>query len=103
MPDEAPTNMEELHARQLRNSQAEGFGAETAQGLACPFCGAIGFMKLRVVAVEEDMQKPATCSECGRSARFDVERLGSGGVRFRIMQTGGDDVPEWYTDPMLRE
>lgn len=90
----APQTFEELQARTLQNQRMSGYGLETKMHITCPFCGAPDYAEIRVVAVQEDASKNATCKECGRSTRTEFYRSGPS-IRFEIVQTGGDDPPEW--------
>ena len=95
----APTNMEDLTARFMENTKVEGFGLETTQILACPFCGAPGMMKMRVI--DPPKTQEAVCEECGRGMKNIVRDSGDGQIRFHIVQTVGPDAPAWL-EPMIQ-
>jgi hypothetical protein len=98
--DKPPTNMEELTRRCQNNTQFAGYSADTRSILPCPFCGAAGFMTIRLVAAEQDMADGGTCRECKRGAKMIIEKKGNGTV-FEIVQDGGADPPEWL-EPKIR-
>jgi len=96
-----PTNMDEYNQRFKDNMKIEGFGLDVTQVFPCPFCAAPDWMTTKIIEVEQEMQKEHTCSECGRSAKSIVVRDDSG-IRFNIVQTGGDDQPDWFEPKMQR-
>lgn len=97
-----PTNMEEYTSRFMSNSGVTGYGVETAQIFPCFFCAAPNFMTCKIVNIEKDMEKGATCLECGRSAKARFFRNG-GQITFEFLQTGGDDPPDWLEPKIKRE
>lgn len=90
----APRNLAEYTARATINCRVEGYGADVVTVVACPFCAAGGFWRLPIVNVRGPMEKETTCGECHRKARalFKVSR---GSIEFEVVQTGGDDPPDW--------
>jgi hypothetical protein len=105
-----PASVEAFTARAAQNTRVEGYGLETRMISACPFCGAPDFMTWYVLgnllaggtSMEETMQTPTTCAACGRSGRWQIARSDNS-VRTSLVQTGGPDVPPWYTPPPRRE
>lgn len=98
-----PATLEEYNALYQANTKIEGFGMDVRQVLACPFCCAPGFMTMWVIkhgGPDKALADGATCSACGRSVKGIVDR-GPNGVKFEIVQTGGDDPPA-YLPPMRR-
>lgn len=96
-----PQNMEEYRERFAKNEAIEGEGLETRTRMPCPFCGAPDFMVHRVIDSEIHFAKGATCKECGRSAKMVIESTEKGTI-FELVQTGGDDPPEWLIPKMRR-
>lgn len=96
-----PTSMEELNALTTANVGYEGFGPKTTLVMPCPFCAAPGSLRSRVLHAEEDMGKGGDCQTCGRSWRAEFTRQ-AGGTAFEIVQTGGDDPPDWFQPKMRR-
>lgn len=95
-----PTNMAELNARYVRHAKVTGFGLDTTQHFPCPFCGAPGWAASRILAVQQTLETPHTCAECGRSAVFRSMPIPSGGSTITPYQTGGPDQPAWLQPPM---
>lgn len=90
-PASADEYLRLFHER-LRTS---GFGFEVTQHSPCPFCAAADWMVCRILDVEDRMRGGAiTCSECGRTGRFLVERTAAG-LQFEFVQTGGPDPAPW--------
>jgi hypothetical protein len=96
-----PDSMKELEALIHTNSEITGFGVDVENHIACPFCGAKGFMTIAIINPDKGMEEGGDCKECGRSAKALVQRSG-GSVRFEMVQTGGPDLPSWYQPPMRR-
>jgi hypothetical protein len=97
----APRNQQEYLERFARGQSLEGFGLETTCVVPCPFCAAPDFARWRVIDAHDAMAKPATCKECGRSAKSIFTR-NAGGVSFEIVQCGGADQPDWLMPKMRR-
>lgn len=92
----APTSLEELNARATANIRIEGYGLEVRTVAACPWCGAPDWATWPVTDFEyKAMQTETTCSECGRSGKIIVTDHGDGSTSAEIVQTGGDDPPDW--------
>jgi hypothetical protein len=96
-----PQNVDEYLGRFRANERCFGYGLDVSMGMPCPFCAAPDFVVYRVVDVESAMNKGATCKECGRSARALFTHDGPS-TSFEIVQTGGDDPPDWLTPKMRR-
>jgi hypothetical protein len=80
----------------------EGYGfGNVYMTSPCPFCAAPGWLKWEMLDVRPAMEKGATCSECGRSARA-IFKDDHGRAAFEIVQTGGDDPPEYLVPKMRR-
>lgn len=91
-----PRNLVQLNARLLYNQEVTGYGAETATHMPCPFCAARDWKIIRITDVDQvEMQRDSACRECGRSAKFVVTRSDTG-VTAEMVQTGGDDPPDWF-------
>ena len=99
---DAPNNMEELAALTTANTQYVGFGLDTAVVFPCAFCAAPGVIKAKVIEIERAMERGASCSACGRSWRAVFTLPGLGVKQFEIVQTGGDDPPDWFLPKMRR-
>jgi hypothetical protein len=99
----APTTMAEYTKRFMENERVEGDGPSTTVVMSCPFCAAPDFMRLRILEGEAAMAMAAgaTCQQCGRSARTLFDRRG-GEMRAELVQTGGDEQPEWLASKMRR-
>lgn len=98
-PMSDPASYDEYMKRFKLGETVNGYGIDTSVSTPCPFCAAPDFMKFKIMEVQPAMENGATCSECGRSARAIVKRE-SGNISFEIVQTGGDDPPEWL--PQIR-
>ncbi len=94
-----PQNLEELALRILKNSRVEGYGAETANHMACPFCGEAEFMSVRVVKAKDDSEKGGHCDQCDRSGRFLIDDRDPGSTKMLFIQTGGPMPPHWLDGP----
>lgn len=90
-----PHNKEELAARIQKNSRIEGYGLETASHMACPFCGEAEFMRIRVIAAADDMEKGGHCEQCDRGARCIVDRTDPNSIQSILVQTDGPMAPLW--------
>lgn len=96
-----PTNMEEHIALSRANTHIEGFGPDVRTYVPCPFCCAKDWMCLPVLTTKEAMKAGATCSSCGRSAKAVFINDEPGHQVFEMVQTGGDDPPDWM-EPKIR-
>jgi len=76
-----------------------GAGFETTMHVPCPFCAAPDNITYKVLEVAAALSDGATCEECGRSWRA-IATLQGGNVRFEVVQTGGDDGPDFL--PRMR-
>lgn len=90
-----PKSKEEYEVRSFQNTYVSGYGLSVKQHFACPFCGAKDWAEARILELVEEMSKPRRCSECGRSAVIEFSSPSPGATSFSILQTGGDDPPEW--------
>lgn len=90
----APATKEEYETRVAQNVGVTGFGEATTSIFPCPFCGAAEFLRVPLLDTYSALEKGAACSECGRSARWVVQRSG-GSTAVEMVQTAGDDPPEW--------
>jgi hypothetical protein len=97
----APTSVQEYLDRYALNQIVTGYGLDTTTHVPCPFCAAPEFMAMKVLETEPVLAAGATCRECGRSAKAIFQRDASS-VQFEIVQTGGDDPPDWLTPKMRR-
>lgn len=104
-----PANKDEYLALFNENTVIEGFGLDVTMRQPCPFCASPDFLALRPTDgilndapnIDAQMSADTTCESCGRSAKAIVKR-DENGVSFEVVQTGGDDPPEWLTPPMRR-
>lgn len=98
-----PKNHDEYLARFYLNRKVSGFGPlSVTVSCPCPFCSAADFMIFAVIDTEEAMAEGATCKECGRGAKAVLSSPAGGGKQFEIVQTSGDDQPEWLKPKMRR-
>jgi len=93
-----PRTLEQYEKRYAYNTTVDGHGADTATRFACPFCAASGWCVAKILEVEAVLQEEHTCVHCGRSAKCIVARDG-GSMNMKLVQTGGDDPPEWLPPP----
>lgn len=97
-----PANEQEYLKLYQQNHKIDGFGIGNVYNhFPCPFCAAPDWMVTELLQVEAEMQKDHICKNCGRSAKAIVTRT-SKGVSFEVVQTGGDDPPDWLTPKMRR-
>lgn len=97
-----PTNAEEYAERFRENQVMTGFGGGVEVHSPCPFCAAADWQIFKIVSMEDDTALPVTCAECGRTAQILYTHKLDGGVHFEVVQTGGDDPPEWLPGPPMR-
>lgn len=95
------TSIAELNATIEANTTITGFGLDTTMHAPCPFCGAPDFMVYRIIDSREAMAKGGTCTACKRSMRGIVQ---SNPLQTQVsfVQTGGDDLPDWYEPKVPR-
>jgi transcription elongation factor Elf1 len=86
--------MESYSRLYTERSQPSGYGLEVKQHFACPFCAHPDFWVAPLMDVPSVLTQEATCEHCGRSAKTLFENV-MGGQHFELVQTGGDDPPEW--------
>ena len=99
----APQNRDEYLKRFMENQRLTGFGAGVKTHFPCPFCAAPEWLVMPVTDGLNDypiMGAGAACKECGRSAKFIINRTPSS-VSAECVQTGGDDPPAWL-EPKIR-
>lgn len=96
-----PQNMDEYLAVYTDRCYVDGYGINTTQVFACPFCAAKDWLRCKIVNVEKDMAKGETCSNCGRSAKFILKNEKQG-KSFELVQTGGPDAPDWLVPKIRR-
>lgn len=98
-----PKSMEEFAALALSNHRVSGYGiAGVTQHLPCPGCAAPDWKSYLVIEARERMAEPATCKACGRSFKVVFEQPEPGHTVFEFVQTGGDDIPDWYAPKIRR-
>jgi len=97
-----PQNAQEYTRRFNLNQRIEGYGLGNVHiHMPCPFCAAPDFIVYEMLEVETAMGVGATCKECERSAKALITAI-AGGKSIEIVQTGGDDPPDWLTPKMRR-
>lgn len=97
-----PTSMEEFASKALANSRVSGFGVMgVKQHLACPGCAEPDWKSYLVIEARERMAEEAKCAACGRSFKVLFDNPEPGRTVFEFVQTGGDDLPDWY-EPKIR-
>lgn len=107
----SPTNADEYNAAFHANNRITGNGIEgTTMHVPCPFCAAPEWLVYRVIDSEQAMAAGATCTACGRTAKFlfAISPLtGHAGhaqrsISFRLVQCGaGDNPPAWLPGPPI--
>lgn len=97
-----PESQEEFLRRYIAGEKVEGKGVGNVyMTVPCPFCAAPDWLTWELLSVKEVMGTGATCKECGRGCKA-IFNEDSGGVAFEIVQTGGNDPPEWMNPKMRR-
>jgi hypothetical protein len=81
------------------NQKLDGFGLEVTMYMPCPFCCADDFMIFRILEQKEVTRKPHVCRNCNRGAMI-VYTESMGGTSFEIVQTAGEDPPDYL--PQMR-
>jgi len=94
-----PKTLEEFNAKFTENTRYFGSGLETGMSVPCGFCAEPDFMQYKILDVESAMLRGATCKHCGRGIRSIFMHSGNL-TRFEIVQTCGDDPPDFL--PKLR-
>ncbi len=97
-----PKTQAEYNAKCIHNSRASGWGLETKQHFPCPGCAEPDWKVARIIDVETDLATDTTCQHCGRSFKVLMDRQNPNSLQFEFVQTGGDDLPEWYYPKMRR-
>lgn len=96
-----PTSKEEYERLYHERTEYFGFGLETGMSVPCPWCCAPGFMRWKILEVEQAMERGATCKECGRAMKGIVTKA-NGGTSLEMVQTGGPDANLPWLPPMRR-
>lgn len=94
-----PRTLEQYEKRYAYNTVIDGYGADTTTRFACPFCAASGWCAAKILEVEAVLQQEHTCVHCERSAKCIITRGDGGSMNMKLVQTGGDDPPEWLPPP----
>lgn len=90
------TSMEQYNEVFMRNQKISGLGIEgTTMHMPCPFCAHPDFMVYKIVDTEDKVVEPHVCSNCQRGAKFILNDDGEGTKTLELVQTQGDDPPEW--------
>lgn len=92
---------EEYERKFVANTKYSGFGMDTTIHMPCPFCAEPEWRVCKILEVEADNQKEAVCKHCGRGSKV-IFNKDSGGFSFEIVQTCGDDAPDYIQPPMRR-
>lgn len=98
MAHKIPDTKEEYEAAYLENTKVLGRYDTTRTVMPCPFCAAPDWLIFPVTAGlsnYRDIQQPATCGVCKRTARMVVDRDAHGNLGCTVVQLGGDDPPAW--------
>ncbi len=93
--------VEEYHKRFMESQRVEGYGPEMKIHVPCPFCAAPDIMIHTLMETHEAYANGGKCQECGRSFRAVYSGGEPGKIAFEIVQTGGDDPPD-FLPPMRR-
>lgn len=94
---ETPKTYEEYLERTHKNTVISGFGLDTATEYPCPFCAAPHWAKTKLMETDKTLAQPHKCEECGRSAKFVFGEENDGATTtFELVQTGGDDQPDYF-------
>jgi len=97
-----PTSYAEYLERFHANQKLSGYGLDVTVHLPCPFCAAPDFMVYKVIDSEAAMVDGSTCKECSRSAAMEFSVNTPSQKAFEVVQTGGDDQPDWLEPKMRR-
>ena len=96
----APSTMAEFERRYLENYEVTDYGIDAANHFPCPFCAAKDWYVVRIVDFAQTSPS-MTCAECGRSGQLLYSEQ-NGETRMEIVQTGGEDPPDWCYPPIRR-
>lgn len=98
-----PLTPREYEERTRQNIEYFGHGVNAGAHIPCPFCGAPRFMSYRIIECMAEMQKEHICTECSRGARTIITTSPDGlTTGLEIVQTCGDDPPEWIKNWIRR-
>ncbi len=97
-----PETREAYEERFAANQRVSGQFIDTRTHFPCPFCAAPDWFAPRIIELETKGQGEHICSECGRGARFVFDRDGAN-VTIRMVQTRGDDPPEYLRGMISRD
>lgn len=105
-----PATLDEYNTRTQRNYEVTGGGLETSNTFPCPFCAAPEWAKVKIVEFGPPLEPAGvyygpeyTCDECGRSGQFRFERGADGSAAVEIVQTGGEDPPDYLPAPTRQD
>lgn len=94
-------NRDEYDKKFYANQKISGQGiGNVFVHMPCPFCAEEDFVVYEVLQVEKALAKPIVCKHCQRGAKTVFTR-DSSGVSFEIVQTSGEDPPD-FLPPMRR-
>lgn len=96
-----PTSVAEYTAAYHDNTRITGTGLDTTTHFPCPFCAAPDFMSAKILDTQSAMEQDSTCTVCGRSGK-SIFTNSPGQTSFEFVQTGGDDLPDWFIPKMRR-
>lgn len=94
-----PKDLPEYQKRFAAAQSVSGSGLDTTMHMPCPFCAYPNWSNYRIVDTETAMAEERVCQKCGRGAKALFTREGEG-VSFEIVQTRGDDIPDFL--PKIR-
>lgn len=97
-----PNSQEELEQRFAANQKISGHGLDTTMHLPCPFCAAPDFIVYKILDSEDALVNGAKCGECGRGAAIEFSVNTPSNKQFELVQTEGDDQPDWLTPKIRR-
>lgn len=95
-----PPDIVTYNQKFTENTKLSGYGADVRMHWPCPFCAAPDFVEFRILEQMEVTSTVHTCVWCGRGARI-IYTIQDGNTSFEIVQTGGEDPPD-YLPPMRR-
>lgn len=99
----APTNLREYNERWRLNHRMWGGGLGNVwQSFPCYFCAAPDFVEFELFQIKTVLAEAHTCAACGRSAKT-VFTSPEDATVFEIVQTGGDDLPDWLPIKVRKE
>jgi len=91
---------EEYELKFQQNYHLSGYGLDTTAHMPCPFCAEPDFMVYKIMEIQEEMRKEHICKACGRGTIGVITPV-AGGAKMEIVQTQGDDPPD-YVGKMRR-